>query len=234
MFDLELIRGKILVSCQGTNEPFYLPEHMLMMAKAAYAGGCAGFRANTPKNIKAIKEVFPDVPLIGIYKIVEGDSEVYITPNMEAVEDLRKLDCEIIALDATNRQNYRGQYAWEFLAEVKAKYPDQCLMADIDTIESAKLAVQAGANIIATTMAGYTADSAEFKNCANFGLLTQIKEEYPDKFVLAEGKIWTLDDAQKAFDSGADCIVIGTAITNPLAITERFVKNVKKNRGEEK
>ncbi len=222
------VRGKILVSCQGTNEPFCRPEHMLLMAKAAYFGGCAGFRANTPPNIRAIKGEFPTVPMIGIYKIVEGDSEVYITPNMEAVDELVALNCEIIALDGTNRKNFKGNFAWEFLKEVKEKYPNQCLMADIATIEDARLSVQAGADIIATTLCGYTADSAEFKTKVNYDLIAQIKTEFPDTFVICEGKLWSPDDAQKAFDSGADALVIGTAITNPLSITKRFVDNVVK------
>ena len=230
---LEEIRGKVLVSCQGPLEaeqpnPFWSPEHMSMFAQAAKNGGCVGFRANTPPNVKAIKEMYPDMPMIGIYKIVEEGSDVYITPNMYSVEALRELNCEIIALDGTNRKNARGQYAWEFIGEVKEKYPDQVLMADIATITDAKLSAQAGVDIIATTMCGYTEDTAELKTVCNFELLEQIKKECPDKFIICEGKIWTVDDAQKAFDSGADAIVIGTAITNPLAITRRFVENVSK------
>ena len=230
---LDEIRGKVLVSCQGPlvagePSPFWEPEHMRMFAQAAKNAGCVGFRANTPPNVKAIKEAYPDMPMIGIYKIVEDGSDVYITPNMYAIEALRDLNCEIIALDGTNRKNARGKYAWEFIAEVKEKYPNQVLMADIATLEDAKLSAAAGVDIIATTMCGYTENTKELKLVCNFQLLEDIKREIPDKFLICEGKIWTIDDAQKAFDSGADAIVIGTAITNPLAITRRFVDNVKK------
>ena len=230
---LKEIRGKVLVSCQGGRKPFYLPEHMLMMAQAAHAGGCAGFRANLPENIAAIKAEFPDVPMIGIYKIVEGDSEVYITPNMDAVDKLVELKCEIIALDGTNRKNYSGKYAWEFLAEVREKYPDQCLMADIATLEDAILSAKAGADILATTLSGYTEDSKEFKNDCNFELLSQIRDANLGKFIVCEGKIRTVDDAAKAFDSGADALVIGGAITNPISITQHFVDVAKAKAGGE-
>lgn len=227
---LERIRGKILVSCQGINDgvnPFFLPEHMLLMAKAAYAGGCVGFRANTPPNIKIIKEAFPTVPMIGIYKVIEDGSEVYITPNMIAVDELVSLKCEIIAMDGTNRKNARGQYAWEFIAEVKEKYPDQIIMADLATFEEAKLCAKAGADILATTMAGYTADSAGYTTAA-FDLLKEIRRADLGAFIICEGKIRTAEDANKAFENGADSIVIGKAVTSPVSITNWFVQQTEK------
>jgi len=231
---LEQIRGKILVSCQGAKDggnPFYLPEHMLLMAKAAHAGGCAGFRANTPPNIKIIKEFFPTIPMIGIYKIVEEGSDVYITPNMAAVDELVSLNCEIIAIDGTNRKNARGQYGCEFIAEVKEKYPDQIVMADLATFEEAKLCAKAGADILATTMAGYTAESVGCTTAA-FDLLKEIRQANLGRFIICEGKIWTVEDADKAFESGADSIVIGKAVTSPISITKRFVEQMKERNHE--
>ncbi len=228
---LEKIRGKVLVSCQGTAEngnPFYLPEHMVLMARAAAAGGCAGFRVNTPPNIKAVRAEFPHMPIIGIYKIVEDGSEVYITPNMAAVEELVSLGCEIIAMDGTNRKNAGGLYAWEFIAETKKKYPHQCVMADLATLEEARLCAGAGADILATTMVGYTEESREYRTAVNYDLVRRMREEFPERFIIVEGKLWTVEDAQKAFDSGADAVVIGTAITNPMGITRRFVTSVGK------
>lgn len=58
----------------------------------------------------------------------------------EVLEQIRgkilvSLNCEIIAIDGTNRKNARGQYGCEFIAEVKEKYPDQIVMADLATFE---------------------------------------------------------------------------------------------------
>ena len=102
-------------------------------------------------------------------------------------------------------------------------------MADIATLEDAKIAAREGADIIATTLAGYTADSQEYKTCAAFPLLKQIKEANLGKFILCEGKIWTREDAVEAFESGANCVVIGTAVTSPWKITERFVTEIDKH-----
>jgi len=223
---LESIRGRIIVSCQGTADtgnPFHTPEHMLLMARSAYKGGACGFRANTPPNILAIKEAYPQLPMIGIWKIVEGDNEVYITPHMSAVDTLVSLGCEIVALDGTDRKNARGQYAWQFLGEAKKKYPKQLIMADIATLKEAELCAKQGADIVSTTMCGYTEESKQFKGVCNFQLLKDIKEKVPEVFLICEGKIWSVEDAREAFESGADAIVIGTAITNPMSITQRFV-----------
>lgn len=219
------LKGKIIVSCQGTKEsgPFYKPEHMALMADAAVFGGAAGFRVNTPPNIREIKKKYPDYPVIGIYKINEGDNPVYITPNMDAVDELVALGCEIIAMDGTNRKNSRGNYAWELIKKTKEKYPRQLVMADTATIEDARLSSKAGADIISTTLSGYTEQSQDYKNKANFDLLKQIKDEKLTNFIIAEGKIWTLADAEAAFNAGADAIVIGTAITAPGLIAKRFV-----------
>lgn len=82
------IRGKLIVSCQANEEenPFNPPEEMTRMAKAAAIGGCAGFRANRPENVRMIKEAFPDKVMIGIWKVVTEGCDVYITPTMKEVE----------------------------------------------------------------------------------------------------------------------------------------------------
>ena len=143
------------------------------------------------------------------------------------MDTLVSLGCEIVAMDATNRRNAQGRYAWELLKEVKEKYPDIVVMADIATIEDAKIAAREGADIVATTLSGYTEDTKEKNKTADFELVKAMKAANLGKFILTEGKIWTREDAVKAFECGADCVVVGTAVTNPWKITERFVEAVK-------
>lgn len=234
---LNQIRGKIIVSCQGNQQdgnPFYRPEDMLQMAEAAERGGCVGFRANTPPNIKAIKERFPDMLMIGIWKVVTEGCDVYITPTMKEVETLIDLKCEIIAVDGTDRVNCNGKKAWELIQEVKEKYPNQLIMADIATLHDAHCAYKAGADIISTTMSGYTDESLDrYALGADFELIQNIRKEIPDAYINAEGRLWTREEALKALECGADVLVIGTAITSPMGITKRFVDYVKE-RGDKK
>ena len=103
---LEKINGKLIVSCQANEEinPFHSPEEMLKMAQAGKIGGCVGFRANKPENVKIIKEAFPDMPMIGIWKVVTEGCDVYITPTMKEVDVLREIGSDIIAVDGTDRK----------------------------------------------------------------------------------------------------------------------------------
>ncbi len=226
---LEKIRGNLIVSCQGSNidgNPFYTPDLLLQMAKAAYSGGCAGFRANEPENIRKIKEEFPNVPMIGIWKIMTEGNDVYITPTIEAVDTLVDIGCEIVALDGTKRMNAYGKNGWDLIKEVKVKYPELLIMADIADFEDAKKAVEAGADIVSTTLSGYTDYTKANDKICDFDLIRKIKKSNLDTFIIAEGKIWNREDAIKAFDCGADSIVVGTAITSPIGITKRYVSAI--------
>ncbi|MEA4968003.1 MAG: N-acetylmannosamine-6-phosphate 2-epimerase [Bacteroidaceae bacterium] len=223
---LEKIRGKLIVSCQGSNidgNPFYTPDLLLQMAKAAYGGGCAGFRANEPENIRKIKKEFPDVPMIGIWKIMTEGNDVYITPTIEAVDTLVNIGCEIVALDGTKRINAYGKNGWDLIREVKSKYPELLIMADIADLEDAIKSSEAGADIVSTTLSGYTDYTKANTKICDFDLILKIKRNKVNAFIIAEGKIWNIEDAIKAFDCGADSIVVGTAITSPIGITKRYV-----------
>jgi N-acylglucosamine-6-phosphate 2-epimerase len=41
--------------------------------------------------------------------------------------------------------------------------------------------------------------------------------------VVLEGRIWEHEQVDRAFELGAHCVVIGSAITRPQLITKRFV-----------
>ena len=89
-------------------EPLYSSYIMGRMAFAAKEGGAVGIRANTPQDIQEIKKTV-DLPVIGIVKRVYEDSEVYITPTLQEVEELMDAAPEIIAVDATGRPRPGGK-----------------------------------------------------------------------------------------------------------------------------
>jgi len=99
-------------------------------------------------------------------------------------------------------------------------------MADISTFEEAKNAYNLGCDIVSTTLSGYTTQTQDKPNVPDFELVKKIKQEL-DIFTILEGKIWETKDVTKAFESNADSVVIGSAITRPQLITKRFINSIK-------
>jgi len=223
---LNKMKNQVLVSCQAYDEnPHATVEDMVKMAVASKMSGAVGFRANSPEYVKAIREATgDDMIIIGIWKLFVPESDVYITTTLEAVDELVAAGSNVVALDCTDRINAYGYKGVSLVPQILEKYPELVIMADCSTIEEAQTAKEAGADIIASTMSGYTDYTAEkIKDDVDLELLSNMSK-IEDVFVLAEGRIWTREDAVAAFKAGADCLVIGTAITNPWKITERFVK----------
>ncbi|MGB9587405.1 MAG: N-acetylmannosamine-6-phosphate 2-epimerase [Armatimonadota bacterium] len=212
-----LERG-LIVSCQATEDtPFHGPVFMAAMARAAEMGGAAGIRANGPADIAAIKNSVR-LPIIGIWKVVYEGYEPYITPTLEDAQEIAKAGADIIALDATLRPHPKDLSAQHLIAEVKTL--GLPVMADISTFEEGIAAAEAGADIVATTMSGYTPYSPQ-SDQPDFKLIEELARALTIP-VIAEGKIGTPDQARRAIDLGAFAVVVGAAITQPWAITEKF------------
>ncbi|MCM3585314.1 N-acetylmannosamine-6-phosphate 2-epimerase [Mesobacillus maritimus] len=216
------LNKKLIVSCQALeDEPLHDSYIMSKMALAAKQGGASGIRANTVKDIQAIKKAV-DLPIIGIIKKDFSDSEVYITPTIQEIDDLYQEGVDIIAFDATEQVRPGGLSFVEFFAEVKAKYPNQLFMADTSTLEEAIVAEKAGVDIVATTMVGYTPQSKGF---VPLEVLKKVVEAVKVP-VIAEGNMDTPEKAKQALEFGAHAVVVGSAITRPKLITEKFAKAV--------
>ncbi|MFC3419957.1 N-acetylmannosamine-6-phosphate 2-epimerase [Salinicoccus hispanicus] len=220
MYDLQNLKGSLIVSCQALeDEPLHSSHIMSKMALAASQGGAKGIRANTVKDIKAIKKEV-DLPIIGIIKRDFEDSGVYITPTMEEVDALVGEGMEIVALDATKITRPEGSHFVDFFARVKEKYPEQIFMADVSTVEEGIEAEKAGVNIVATTLVGYTEHSEGDTPLETLQKMVEVIS-VP---VIAEGNMDTPEKAAKALELGAYAVVVGSAITRPQLITEKFVK----------
>lgn len=216
---LRLKRG-LIVSCQAPpGTPLHGPTFMSAMARAAELGGAVGIRADGPGDIKAIKDAVR-IPVIGIYKIRCPGCEPYITPTLEAAKEIADAGADIIAVDATLRPHPRNLSAGELIARIKTL--GLPVMADISTLEEGSAAEEAGADIVATTMSGYTPYSRQSDE-PDFTLIEELARAVRVP-VIAEGKIRTPEQARKAIDLGAYAVVVGTAITMPSVVTERFVK----------
>ncbi len=152
------IKGGLIVSCQALeHEPLYTKEGgvMPLMAKAAAMSGAVGIRANTVRDITQIKEVV-DLPVIGIIKKDYPGTPMYITVTMKEVDELVACGVDILAVQGTGALRLDGSTSAEFIRAIKAKYPDQLVMADCDNFENAMACAEAGADFVGTTMRGYT------------------------------------------------------------------------------
>ena len=223
----EQIHHGIIVSCQALeHEPLYTPEGgvMPLMAKAAAMRGAVGIRANTVRDITQIKAVV-DLPVIGIIKKDYPGTPMYITVTMAEVDALVGCGVDILAVQGTSALRPDGKTAPEFIREVKAKYPDQLLMADIATFEEAMACAEAGADFVGPTMRGYTPETTGI-NDIDFDFVAKLAKECPAK-VIAEGHIHYPEQARKALEAGAYALVVGGAITRPAEITARFTAAIK-------
>ena len=93
----------------------------------------------------------------------------------------------------------------------------------------AKKAADMGVDAVSTTLAGYVPGAlhtAEELYTPNFALIEEIAKMNLPCALVAEGRIWERADLAKAFELGVDAVVIGKAITNPMAITKYFLSAV--------
>lgn len=219
-----IIKGNLIVSCQAQpNEPLYEKDFSLMpyMAKAAVLAGAVAIRAEGVRDILAIKKVV-DVPIIGLIKKEYTHLCQYITPTMEEVDKLATIGVDVIALDAT----LRGDTINLFYLEIRKKYPNILLIADIATYEDAINADNLGFDLIGTTLNGYTEESKKV-NISNYELISKLKDKLKNAKIIAEGKIHSPEDLKLAFSSGAYSAVVGGAITRPKEIAQRFIDAIK-------
>ena len=219
------LKGKIVVSVQAMpSEPLYLEKCMVAMMKSVIKGGAGGLRVAGARDVKNAKHLF-DVPIIGLTKpdIIPSNWQeiVYITPTLKEVIELVEAGADIIAFDGTMRERPNGAKLEELIKYVKIN--NRVSMADISTLEEGINAEKLGANILSTTLSGYTQFSQNRGSGPDFKLLKQLVDNTNLPVVL-EGRIWEPEEVDKAFELGAHCVVIGSAITRPQLITKRFVQ----------
>lgn len=223
---LDAIHGKMIISCQAIpGEPLYLEDDsvMYLMARAAKRAGTPAIRTSSIRDVAAIKKE-TGLPVIGLVKINYPGYDSYITPTMKEVDDLVAVGSDVVALDCTLRKRGDGTTINEFIAQIREKYPDIILMADISNYEEGINAWKCGVDIVGTTMSGYT-DYTSKRDEPDYELMTRLAADI-DIPVIGEGKIHYPAQAVKALQTGVWSIVVGGAITRPLEIAQRFMKAI--------
>lgn len=215
----DALRGGLVVSCQAPEgSPLASTEHLVALARAAEAGGASGIRAEGSDDVAAIKEAVA-LPVIGLRKRAVAGSGVYITPELEDARAVAAAGADIVAVDATLRPRPRGLDSAHFLGEL-ARELAQPVLADVDSLEAGMAAEAAGAAAVATTLSGYTSGGPPPEE-PDIELVARLAAQL-DCPVLAEGRYATSEAVRDALEAGALAVVVGTAITDPVALTRRF------------
>lgn len=221
------LEGKLVVSCQALpDEPLYGSHFMAAMARAAAEGGAGGIRANGPDDIRAIRSV-TKLPIIGLYKVFAPDSAVYITPTFHTARAVVEAGADIVAIDGTGRQRPGGETLRELIRRIHTGL-NRPVLADVSTVAEGLAAAEAGAELLSTTLSGYT-EYSPHREEPDFALLRELVAAGVTPIIM-EGRMWTREQVTTAFDYGAFAVVVGTAITRPQEITRRFVEAVRMRR----
>ena len=207
---LQALKRGLVVSCQASvDSPLSEPMVIAAMAEAATNQGAVGVRIDTPAHIRAVRKRVKS-PIIGLWKQQIAGSEVYITPQFDQALAVAEAGADIIAIDATRRDRPGGETVAELIQRIHQRL-NQPVMADVDTLEAAIAAAEAGADLVGTTLYGYTAQTQQNKPPAYDLLVEMVKKlSIP---VVCEGGVASPQMARKALDLGAYTVVVGTAIT---------------------
>lgn len=220
---LESLRHRLIVSVQADKgDPLDDPHILAAMARSVVQGGAGAVRAGGPANIRAIRQVVA-VPIIGLYKVDYPDSPVYITPTIKEARQVVAADCDLLAVDATQQPRPGGESLDSYFRALKAEF-SLPVVADVSTLDEGLRAADLGADMVATTLAGYTPysrqpDGPDFQLAAD--LVTRLNVP-----VIVEGRIRTPAEARHALELGAFAVVVGSMITRPGAITAYFLAGI--------
>ncbi len=216
---LDGLHGGLVVSCQARpGNPLHGASPMAMMAQAAELGGARGLRIDGPADVAAVIAI-TTLPVMATNKVEPAESRVTITPTVDSARKVLEAEAKIVALDATGRRRPNDESLGDIVAAIHAA--GAVAMGDLASIDDLPHALAADIDAVGTTLSGYTGDGP-VPDEPDFELLARLVRDSPVP-VFAEGRYWTPDQVTQAFGLGASFVVVGTAITNPMAITSRFV-----------
>ena len=215
----------LIISCQmEKHAPCYSDDIIELMVKAALWGGACGLRMNGVENIKTARKL-TDLPIIGLVKVFRDDTEVFMTPSMKEVEMVMEAGADVIAIDGTDRL-IDGKRGMDIITEIKHKYPEAIVLADVRDEVDADECLKLGADMVAPTFYRFKKD-AKSTDLPDWEMVSRLCSVAKGRgIVLMEGKIWTPDDAIRALHYGCHAVVVGSAITRPHLIARRFYDHI--------
>jgi N-acylglucosamine-6-phosphate 2-epimerase len=217
---LDELRGGLIVSVQAWPGSALDDPHVIAaMARAAQEGDAVGVRVQGVANLRAVRGRV-QVPIVGLIKREYPGYEPYITPTLEEVTAIAGAGADLIAFDATGRKRPGDARLETLVAAIHAA--GRLAVADCATLEEGRTAARLGADVVATTLCGYTSETAGTPLPA-LELVAALRQALGDTgFVVCEGGVHSPDQVRAALDAGADAVVVGTAITNVDWLVREF------------
>lgn len=214
---LDSLRGGLIVSVQAWGGSALDDARVIgAMARAAQDGGAVAVRIEGVENLRAVRERNA-LPIVGLIKREYAGFEPYITPTLSEVAAVIGAGAEIVAFDATSRPRPDGSTLEDVVTACHSA--GRLAMADCSVLDDAMAASAAGADLLATTLCGYTAQTAA---CALPALTLVGEVSKLGRFTVCEGGVRAPADVRAALDAGADSVVVGTAITNVDWLVREF------------
>lgn len=216
---IEALAGRLIVSAQAyPGEPMRDSRTMAQVAASAVRGGAAAVRVQGIADIQAVRAAV-ELPVIGLWK--DGNAGVYITPTYQHAYAVALAGAHVVALDGTRRPRPDGLSLGQTITQIHEN-TNALVMADCGSLDDALAAAEAGADLLGTTLAGYTEERPETTG-PDIDLLQAMIEADLRIPIIAEGRVHTPLQALDAVRAGAHAVVVGTAITHPATITSWFV-----------
>ncbi len=191
------------------------------MCRCAALGGAAGLRVDGAVAVRSASDV-TGLPVIGLEKVWRTsvalrEGRPAITPTVTGAVLLAAAGAAIVAVEAT--KELHGAGASDHLKAVRGEMA-ALVMADVSTLAEGMAAYDAGADLVSTTLSGYTADSVLTEE-PDLQLVAELAQRGVP--TVAEGRICSPQLARLALERGAVFVVVGKAITDPVFQTAAYV-----------
>jgi N-acylglucosamine-6-phosphate 2-epimerase len=216
---LDRLRGGLIVSIQpAETSVLNTPETVALLAQCAAANGAAGLRIEGGARLGAVRRAV-GVPVVGLVKRSYPGFPTYISSTEREIAEVVAAGAEIVAFDATARPRPTGLSVAAAIAAIHRR--GALAMADCATAAELAAAGAAGADIVATTLSGYT-DDTRGRPLPALDLLAEAAAG--GAFVVLEGGVAEPAQLRAAFAAGATAVVVGTAISDLDAQVRRFAQ----------
>ncbi len=222
---LASLEAGLIVSCHAEeNEEGDGLDALRYFAQAAIEGGAVGLRLEGVERMRTVRAM-TKLPLIGFVQGSYKDGSALITPSLDDIDALLEAGADMVAIDATKRKRPGDIDGFIFFEQARKRFTAP-LWADIASFREGVRAAEMGADVVATTLAGYTPSTAvnDYRT-PDFTLIKELSSALTIP-VIAEGRIWTPEDARRCTALGAHAVVVGSAITRPRVIARMYVESL--------